>query len=73
VKLIPSQPSILGYAFENIDAKIEGPKQRGFENPVELITSSPQILGYSSDNIDAKIEGLKSREFDKSKGTSGIG
>jgi len=38
-----------------IDAKIEGLKQRGFDNPTKLITSSPAILGYAFENIDRKI------------------
>jgi hypothetical protein len=49
---------------DNPKAKIEGLRQRRFENPTKLITSLPAILGYAFDNIDAKIEGLKSRGFE---------
>jgi len=51
------------YVAENIDAKIEGLKQRGFSDPQKMITSDPKILGLGFENIDAKIEGLKQRGF----------
>jgi hypothetical protein len=41
--------------YDNPKAKIEGLRERGFENPTKLITSLPAILGYAFDNIDAKI------------------
>ena len=50
--------------YANPKAKIEGLKQRGFDNPHKLITSLPAILGVGFENIDAKIEGLKQRGFD---------
>jgi hypothetical protein len=49
---------------DNPKAKIDGLRDRGFENPVKLITTSPPILGLAFENIDAKIEGLRSRGFD---------
>ncbi|MBI2051294.1 hypothetical protein HYT33_00875, partial [Candidatus Roizmanbacteria bacterium] len=56
-------PPILGYAFENIDAKLEGLQQRGFRNPTKMVESSPTILGYAFENIDQKLEGLQERGF----------
>ena len=53
--MIASSPAILGLAFDNIDAKIAGLKERGFTDPQKMIASSPAILGYGFDNIDAKI------------------
>ena len=54
-------------AFDNIDAKIAGLKERGFTDPQKMIASLPAILGLakkkSFDNIDAKIAGLKERGF----------
>ncbi|MDD4785093.1 MAG: hypothetical protein PHH12_01395, partial [Candidatus Shapirobacteria bacterium] len=58
-----SQPAILGLAFDNIDLKISGFKDRGFTNPNKMIEFQPSILGYDFDNIDAKISGLKDRGF----------
>ena len=62
-KMIESLPSILGLAFENIDAKISGLKDRGFTNPNKMIESLPPILSYGFENIDTKISGLKDRGF----------
>jgi len=50
--------------YDNAKAKIEGLRERGFDNPHKLITSLPAILGYGFENIDAKIEGLRQRGFD---------
>jgi len=52
------------HLYASVDEKIEGLKQRGFDNPVKMISSLPQILGYAFENIDEKIEGLKQRGFD---------
>ena len=59
--MIASSPAILGLAFDNIDAKIAGLKERGFTDPQKMIASLPAILGLAFDNIDAKIAGLKER------------
>ena len=59
--MIASLPAILGLAFDNIDAKIAGLKERGFTDPQKMIASLPAILGLAFDNIDAKIAGLKER------------
>ena len=61
---------ILGYGFDNIDAKIAGLKERGFDNPTKLITSSPTILGLAFDNIDAKIRLLYLLHGDRTKAIS---
>jgi hypothetical protein len=50
--------------YDNPKAKIDGLRERGFDNPVKLITSMPPILGLAFENIDAKLEGLKQRGFD---------
>jgi mTERF len=50
--------------YENPKAKIEGLRQRGFDNPVKLITTLPAILGLAFENVDNKIEGLRQRGFD---------
>ena len=52
------------------DAKIEGLKQRGFENPHKLITSLPAILGYGFENIDRKIRLLYLLHGDRTKAIS---
>jgi hypothetical protein len=48
----------LGYAFENIDAKLAGLEERGFANPVKLVTTSPAILGLAFKNIDRRMRYL---------------
>ncbi|RJQ24769.1 hypothetical protein C4577_07095 [Candidatus Parcubacteria bacterium] len=65
--MIESLPTILGYAFENIDAKIAGLGERGFSNPHKMIETSPAILGYAFENIDAKLAGLGERGFGNPK------
>src|SRR5262245_25621352 len=52
--------------YENPKAKVDGLRERGFQNPIKLITTAPAILGYSFDNIDVKIEGLRQRGFENS-------
>ena len=58
------------YAFENIDAKIAGLRDRGFDNPHKLITSLPAILGLAFDNIDRKIRLLYLLHGDRAKAIS---
>jgi len=52
------------FQIENIDAKIAGLTERGFENPQKMIASLPTILGLAFENIDAKIAGLTERGFE---------
>ncbi len=58
-KMIESSPAILGYAFENIDAKLAGLTQRGFKNPNKMIESLPAILGLAFENIDRKLNMIR--------------
>jgi hypothetical protein len=58
------------YSLENIDAKIEGLRQRGFENPIKLVTTSPSIPGLSFENIDRKIRLLYLLHGDRKKAIS---
>ena len=48
---------------KSIQNKIDGLKERGFNNPVKMITSHPAALHYTFKNIDKKIDGLKERGF----------
>ena len=63
VKMITSQPAILGYTIENIQRKIEDLKALGFADPVKMITSLPAILSYAIENVQGKIEALKALGF----------
>lgn len=63
LKMIESQPAIMGLSLESIDAKMTWLSEQGFENPQKIVTTFPGILGYSYENIAAKIKGLKERGF----------
>ena len=47
VKMITSNPAILGHGIDNIRGKIADLRELGFADPVKMITSSPSILGYA--------------------------
>ena len=42
--------------FESPRAKVEGLRERGFDNPVKLITTQLSILSIGFENIDTKLE-----------------
>lgn len=62
IKMVKSQPTILGLSKENIDKKIEDLIDLGYrkEEVIEMTTKQSTLFSYSIDNIKEKHNNLLS-------------
>jgi mTERF len=63
VKMVTSNPTILGLASDTIRGKIADLRELGFADPVKMIMSRPVILTYSIENVRGKIADLRELGF----------